>query len=87
MFDTLMARIPQKWKPVLRKNARDVDVRGRKRKIDAKNRWSGRSSNIGGTDGADIISSAIFGKPEMPDLRGSKAKAGLNNAGLLLNNC
>jgi len=26
-FDTLMARIPQKWIPVLRKNARDLGVR------------------------------------------------------------
>jgi hypothetical protein len=37
----------------------------------------------GGTDGADIISTAIFGKPEMPDLRASQADTGLNNAGLL----
>jgi hypothetical protein len=41
----------------------------------------------GGTDGADIISTAIFGKPEMPDLLGSEADTSLNNAGLHLNNC
>jgi hypothetical protein len=41
-----MARIPQKWVPVLRKNARDVDVRGLKLRIDFKT-WSGLSSNDG----------------------------------------
>jgi hypothetical protein len=41
----------------------------------------------GGTDAVDIISSTILGKPEMPDLGDSKAKASLNNAGLHLNIC
>jgi hypothetical protein len=39
----------------------------------------------GGTDPVDIISTAIFGKPEMPDLRDSRADTSLNKAGLHLN--
>jgi hypothetical protein len=105
MFDTLMARIPQTWKPVLRKNARDADVQAGNERSTSRTDGAGipptsagahtplpaRSGGPdivdGGTDAADIISTAIFGKPEMPDLRASEAKAGLNNAGLHLNNC
>ncbi|MGY3619665.1 hypothetical protein [Bradyrhizobium sp. USDA 10063] len=105
MFDTLMARIPQKWKPVLRKNARDADVQagneGSTSRTDGAGappmsagahtplpaRSGGPDMVDGGTDAIDIVSTAIFGKPEMPDLRASEAETSLNNARLHLNNC
>jgi hypothetical protein len=100
-----MARITQKWKPDLRKNARDVDVQAENEISTSRTDGAGapptsagahtplparsRGPDIvdGGTDPADIISTAIFGKPEMPDLRASEAETSLNNAGLHLNNC